>query len=709
MMKSTRFLFLMLGLWALVLSGCRSTITEAIGEITPGSVVLSGSSKVSPTTTFSFKNISSSPITYTVTESLDWLSIPTGASAVLNAGATARVKLKATCTEIGTLSGTIDITAGTETKPVDIELKCTATAPAISEPSPGIITLAGGIGRSFVSSFSFENIGDENLTFTVIEDAPWLEVTSNASGTLIPGASINVGLKATCGDTESETTTSVVIDSNASDQNVNVSLTCSATPTPSISEPNPSSIEKIGAVGGNYNLSFSFDSIGDINLIYTLAESVDWLEITSSKQGTLPSGESLTVNLRATCPAKADTYTTTVTINSNASDQDQIVTVTLICSGNAILGDITPNPLELVGQVSTSTSSNFTLQNSGGADLTYSISSNQTWLTVSPTTGTIKPQAVLPLTALANCADIAGQQTATITITTNDPTQPTATLPVTLECSSNKVSQFSIQLQYVGTVSDSRKASLERAAARWSKILIGDLPNIILNKNFNLCGLQEPELNGLIDDVIIAVAVGPIDGQGNIFADSGPCAIRSSSLPMYSTIKLDAADITAFEASGDLDEIMLREVGIALGFGSLWQKLNKLNYKPDASACASITSFSTRPTFNGVAAKTRFNALGVTGSPPIEDGLNAEVRCSSWDEGVFDNELMSSVFDSGKDNLLSLLSVASMTDLGYETDPSQASPYSLPACSPNCLQAPTLLRDIARQPIVDQYGLKLNR
>jgi hypothetical protein len=62
---------------------------------------------------------------------------------------------------------------------------------------------------------------------------------------------------------------------------------------------------------------------------------------------------------------------------------------------------------------------------------------------------------------------------------------------------------------------------------------------------------------------------------------------------------------------------------------------------------------------------------------------------------------MTSTFDKGKDNPLSLLTVAAMQDIGYETDPSQADEYSLPSCSPSCLQAPGIY-DSLRKPIDDQ-------
>lgn len=478
---------------------------------------------------------------------------------------------------------------------------------------------------------------------------------------------------------------------------------CSSSPNAVISAANPSSISFTGGLGHSFNGSFSFDNLQDRPLNYQVQKSVDWLEIVSTPQGTLLSKESVIVHFRAVCPQREADLSTSIIIMSALPDQS--VQVRLKCSSQAILGEI-PAMLDLSGQSGTRASSSFILQNYGGSTLTYEFSADQSWLSLSPASGSLKAASTQLINLSALCPTATGVYEASLTISSNDPAQPSSKIPVKLSCQSQKVSEFSIQLQYIGVFSPAQKSALEKAAKRWSKIITGDLPDKSLSKAFNICGIQDPEFSGLIDDVMIAVTVGPIDGQGNVFADAGPCALRDT-LPLYSTIKLDAADITSFESSGNLEELMLRSIGRALGFGTLWARLDKLSYNPSASACHTLTSFSTRPTFNGATAKTQYNALGASGNPPIEDGLNAEVRCSSWDEQVFGNELMTSVFDKGKENPLSTLTIAAMQDIGYETDLSQASPYSLPACPPNCIRALVSFYDTIRLPILHPHpGLR---
>ncbi len=249
-MKSARFLFFVLGMGIWLLTACPSPpiVSDTIGNIEPSSIEMAGSPEISPTQPLTFKNLSSNPINYTIEESLDWLDIITGASGQVDAGKTALgVKLEATCTTTTELSGTLNIISGSESKPVDIQLSCKSTVPAISEPTPSIIGLSGNLGKLFTTTFSFDSTGDEDLVYSIEESVPWLEVTSNQAGTLAPENSVTVGLEATCPDLEDEYSTAILIKSNASDQIVNFTLTCSSTPVPGISEPNPDAIELSGA------------------------------------------------------------------------------------------------------------------------------------------------------------------------------------------------------------------------------------------------------------------------------------------------------------------------------------------------------------------------------------------------------------------------------------------------------------------------------
>ena len=68
--------------------------------------------------------------------------------------------------------------------------------------------------------------------------------------------------------------------------------------------------------------------------------------------------------------------------------------------------------------------------------------------------------------------------------------------------------------------------------------------------------------------------------------------------------------------------------------------------------------------------------LGGAGNVPIEDQFGPGTQCGHWDEGVFDNELMSPALDSPVDPI-SEVTVESLGDMGYTVDPGAADPYTL--------------------------------
>jgi hypothetical protein len=92
-----------------------------------------------------------------------------------------------------------------------------APPPQISEPDPRVLELAARIGQPDTGSFSFTNVGEAGLTYTVSvpPEAPWLVPTAGAAGGLAPGETATVGLQATCPDTPASLNTQVSIILNA--------------------------------------------------------------------------------------------------------------------------------------------------------------------------------------------------------------------------------------------------------------------------------------------------------------------------------------------------------------------------------------------------------------------------------------------------------------------------------------------------------------
>lgn len=239
----------------------------------------------------------------------------------------------------------------------------------------------------------------------------------------------------------------------------------------------------------------------------------------------------------------------------------------------------------------------------------------------------------------------------------------------------NTGSNYSIDMEYSGSgMTASRRAIFESAAARWSSIIIGDLPDYTFPPNAsNPCGFGSSLANVTVDDLKVFVSIVPIDGPGNVLGSAGPSWLRSSALPIIGCVELDEADVASLEANGSLYDVILHELGHVIGIGTIWDNVN-------LSDCPE--SFG----FTGAAAKAEYQALGGSGNVPIENNYGPGTRCGHWDEEVFFTELMTGFLNGGYTNPLSRMTIASLADVGYEVDIAQAEAYSLPPCSPNCFR-----------------------
>jgi hypothetical protein len=233
---------------------------------------------------------------------------------------------------------------------------------------------------------------------------------------------------------------------------------------------------------------------------------------------------------------------------------------------------------------------------------------------------------------------------------TTSPTAPTA--PTTTTPSSGG---FHIQLNITGMTS-SEVAIFQQAAARWEQIITGDLPDATYNGH-------------VVDDLEIDASAAPIDGPGGILGQAGPDAFRAGSdLPIHGSMQFDTADLAQLEASGQLQQVIIHEMGHVLGIGIIWQARGLLS-----------GAGTSNPLFIGPQATAQYNAIFHTNAAgvPVENSGGPGTQDAHWRESVLGNELMTGYLNSGF-NPLSRITVASLADLGYQVNLNAADPYSPP-------------------------------
>lgn len=268
-------------------------------------------------------------------------------------------------------------------------------------------------------------------------------------------------------------------------------------------------------------------------------------------------------------------------------------------------------------------------------------------------------------------------------------------------------SAFNIELRNLTTLTAAQQTAFDNAKTRWQQLVFGDLPDRAVNVDASQCVTGAPNpVNETIDDVVIYVRVGTIDGPSNTLASAGPCFLRTSgNLPLIGQMNFDIDDIGGLESSGTLTDVVLHEMGHVLGFGTLWGP-SYFNFLQNPS----LPDPGGEDThFNGPKAIAAFDALGGTSytggmKVPVENTQGgAGTRDAHWRESTFDHELMTGFIEAVGGNPLSRLSVASLWDIGYVVNLDGADAYTRvftgPALAARAGGRQLLLNDIATGPI----------
>jgi hypothetical protein len=279
--------------------------------------------------------------------------------------------------------------------------------------------------------------------------------------------------------------------------------------------------------------------------------------------------------------------------------------------------------------------------------------------------------------------------------------------------------QYQVDVRYFGSSlpSSTQQAAFAAAATRWQEIVFGDVPDVSMNLAAGWCGVADlPAINETVDDLVIYAEVTPIDGAGGILGQAGPCYVRTTGgFPILGVMQFDSADVATLESDGQLGLVIEHEMGHVLGVGSIWDLSVSGNTIFDllAEPCPTSGTCTTDPHFVGTRAIAAFDGVGGTSylasaKVPVENSGGAGTVNSHWREAVFTNELMTGYLNSGS-NPLSVVTVASLLDMGYLVSYPDADGYAWSGAAP---AGPSqgggvvMLNDVRRNPVglVDPRG-----
>ena len=250
---------------------------------------------------------------------------------------------------------------------------------------------------------------------------------------------------------------------------------------------------------------------------------------------------------------------------------------------------------------------------------------------------------------------------------------------------------FDIEIVWVDEEPDAFVAEVAKtAAARWERVIRGDLPDerfqdVITEDDLFDNGNYE-QLFGYVDDLVIYLRFASIDGQGGTLAYASPYLVRpTSSLPFVGGITFDTDDLAGFSPVA-LHDTILHEMAHVLGFGSsIWKRLDLLrNSSLDANHQPILPPPDTH--FNGINAVAAFDAVGGIGysgaKVPVENEEGGKgTQDVHWRNSVIGPKELMDGFgnpEATTHDPMSLITVQSLSDLGYVVDETQADAYLLP-------------------------------
>jgi hypothetical protein len=325
-----------------------------------------------------------------------------------------------------------------------------------------------------------------------------------------------------------------------------------------------------------------------------------------------------------------------------------------------------------------------------------------TWTSVDPTIATVDPSTGVVTAVSAGVVDIiastGGAEADGMSRITVDPF----------------AAGFQIELHFLAPVTPSQEAAFTAAVARWESLITGDLTAVALPYAGNECGMPIDEI---VDDVAINVLLEYIDGSGGILGSAGPCFIRTPGgvpgLPIYGRMRFDTADLAALETNGQLEDVILHEMGHVLGIGTLWGAMGLLSDDNGAlTDCfpSGESPLTTDPYFNGTQAIAAFNNNGGTSytdnKVPVENEFGPGTRCGHWRESILDTELMTGFTESPPPPPppqvwmpLSEVTVKSLADMGYAVATTGWDTWTCPGCTPPAGDSP--MAAITRQQLME--------
>ena len=285
------------------------------------------------------------------------------------------------------------------------EMNVVATMEIPRPPTLEVTPTSQDFGTTTTSStFNINNIGTGTVTWAIQSDnvPAWLSLTPTSGTTESETDTITVTVNR-ANLTPGNYTAQIPVSSNGGDVTVSIQMVVQA-----VLNATPSSLD-FGT--STTMLNFNITNTGSGILTWSILENTAWLTVTPTNGTTTTETDQITASVNRTGLASG-TYTALISITSDGGNATVDVQMEVI----APVLNVSPTSLDFG---TTTTTLNFNITNTGGGNLTWAITENTAWLTVTPTNGTTTTETD-QITASVNRTGLAaGTYSAQISVTSD--------------------------------------------------------------------------------------------------------------------------------------------------------------------------------------------------------------------------------------------------------------------------------------------------
>jgi hypothetical protein len=422
-----------------------TTAPPAILDVAPTSLVFNtvAGQGNPPGQSVTVRNLGSGQMTFSISSSDPSLAFTTLAGGTLLGGQATQVTVLVNNPNVaGTRAATLTITApDAQNSPKLVSVTIITTAPpGVLDVNPTSLTFNAVIGQGnpAAQTFAVTNTGGGSLSFNITSSDITLITTSPTSGTLTSGQATQVQVFATNPNVAGTRTATITVTAPGAQNSPRfVSVTVQTSPPPPALDVTPTSLTFNTVVGGGNPApqTITVENTGGSPLSFTIASSNTGLVTASPTSGTLNAGQSTSVQVSVTAPATPGTRNATLTVSAPAAQNSpRTVSVRVVTTAPPTLS-VSPTSLAFNAVVGGGDppSRTLTVQNSGGGSFTFTITSSNTGLvTASPMSGTLNAGQSASVQVSVDNPNVAGTQTATLTIAAPGAQNSPASVSITL-------------------------------------------------------------------------------------------------------------------------------------------------------------------------------------------------------------------------------------------------------------------------------------